>query len=93
MQKGGSQGHTAALALTPPHQLRRGLQPRAVSEEGPQGPLGSEHRWVSPPILLYAHPVCPQPPHHLPHFEPDTGTSPVLKVGTRAGLSPSLQDA
>ena len=44
-----SRGRPTALALTAV-QLRRGLQPRAMSEEGPQGPLGCERRWVPPPL-------------------------------------------
>ena len=73
-----SRGHPAALTLTAV-QLRRGLQPRAVSEEGPQGPLGCERRWVPPPLpwtltvslpdpkspLLTCSPSC-QPLHSTP---------------------------
>lgn len=44
-----SWGRPTALALTAV-QLRRGLQPRTMSEEGPQGPLGCECRWVPPPL-------------------------------------------
>lgn len=69
-----SRGCPPALALTAA-QLRRGLQPRAVSEEGPQGPLGCECRWVPLPCpgpspwvslilspLLTCSPLC-QPLH------------------------------
>uniref|UniRef100_A0A8B9XQ18 Actin maturation protease n=1 Tax=Bos mutus grunniens TaxID=30521 RepID=A0A8B9XQ18_BOSMU len=60
----------------PPYPLRRGLQPRTMSEEGPQGPLGCECRGpagcaaCAQPWLLggsrAARPVPPSPRHTPP---------------------------
>ena len=84
-----SRGHPAALTLTAV-QLRRGLQPRAVSEEGPQGPLGCERRWVPLPLPWTLTVSLPDPQSPLLTCSPSCPST-VLQAGARVGLPLSLQ--